>query len=533
VLRRLLLGLVTALIIARPLVLGEDPGLLAPQSGTSNLVLSLLWLVALAGWAAWRAWSQQRDRRGGVLELGLLAVAACAFVSAAVAAAYKHPAWLIAWEWVVLLAVFVLVRQLARTPAENHGLLAAVLASAVSIAAYAVYQYTVELPALRSTLADPNQLREAMAREHIFLDADDSYLQNFRRRVEQDNAFGTFAHPNTFAGYLALLLPALAGRAVVAARVWGRSWRTVVAMGCAVLVGVALWLTHSRGAILATLLVGAVVGLLHGRRFLWAHKGWVAGGLVVLLGVAALALRDERLAAGLGKATRSGALRQDYWTATWAMINDHPWLGVGPGNFGRSYPRYMVPTAFERIQDPHNFALELWATCGLFGLLALLVTLAAFFRAARPHLTAAPDPEPWTLNPRPTWLFYYAGMAGLFLAFLLRVLGMNADEILLEGVSSGVRAVIWFAAFALFDGLLWIGPSLVLALVMGFAAALLNLLVSGGITAPSLAQVSWVVAALALNGREPQPEPHTGGGDWLRRVLPAPLLAAVCLTYFR
>ena len=56
-LRRGLLGLVTALIVARPLVAGEDPGLLAPLSSTTNLVLTLLWLFAVLGWAIWRAWS--------------------------------------------------------------------------------------------------------------------------------------------------------------------------------------------------------------------------------------------------------------------------------------------------------------------------------------------------------------------------------------------------------------------------------------------------------------------------------------------
>src|SRR5436190_2242442 len=54
-LRRYLLGLLTALIVARPFVLGEDPGILAPLTDTSNLVLTLLWMVAAVGWAAWRA----------------------------------------------------------------------------------------------------------------------------------------------------------------------------------------------------------------------------------------------------------------------------------------------------------------------------------------------------------------------------------------------------------------------------------------------------------------------------------------------
>src|SRR5437773_9964181 len=91
-LRRGLLGLVTALIVARPLVAGEDPGLLAPLSSTSNLVLTLLWIVAVLGWAVWRAWSGDGAWYGSLVEVGLFGVVAAAFVSAGTVAAYKHPA---------------------------------------------------------------------------------------------------------------------------------------------------------------------------------------------------------------------------------------------------------------------------------------------------------------------------------------------------------------------------------------------------------------------------------------------------------
>src|SRR5207245_2539152 len=53
--RRALLGFVTALIVARPLVLGEDPGIIIHRlTDASNLVLTLLWLAPAVGWAAWR-----------------------------------------------------------------------------------------------------------------------------------------------------------------------------------------------------------------------------------------------------------------------------------------------------------------------------------------------------------------------------------------------------------------------------------------------------------------------------------------------
>src|SRR5262249_28759357 len=144
---------------------------------------------------------------------------------------------------------------------------------------------------------------------------------------------------------------------------------------------------------------------------------------------------------------QSLALRLDYWKAAWAMIHDHPWLGVGPGNFGRHYPQYMLVTATEKIIDPHNFAIELWATGGLFALLGMLVALAAFVRqtvpAAKKGLDTflpeqkVPDPffaEPVAQEPRIHWEYYLGGMAGLLLAFWVRTSGLSPDEIIGEGV---------------------------------------------------------------------------------------------------
>src|SRR3954465_2066222 len=98
-LRRLLLGLAPALIVARPLVMGEDPGRLLPWTGVADLVLGLLWLVGVVGWAIWRVWSGTPAWYAGPVEVALLGVVGFVFLSAGVAARYPHPAWLVASEW--------------------------------------------------------------------------------------------------------------------------------------------------------------------------------------------------------------------------------------------------------------------------------------------------------------------------------------------------------------------------------------------------------------------------------------------------
>jgi O-antigen ligase len=562
--RRVLLAGVTALIVARPFVLGEDPGVLKrPLSDSAGMWLSLLWLLLAVGWAVWRVWSKQGTWYSSLVDVPLAAVVGLVFVSSALAAEYKHPAWLIAWEWLVLLVLFVLVRQLARTAGERRSLLAAVVATGVSVSGHALYQYTIEFPNQRKLAANPQQLQKEAS--SLGLQADDP---NLIERLQEANVFATFAHPNSFAGYLALLLPAAVGFAIVCWRKYGLSWWAVAVTGCALLTGTALWLTHSRGAILASVLVGAVVVVVRCRSSWWRYKGWVLAGTVGLVGVLILALQGGVGKAALARGQASMDLRLGYWRATWRMIRDpqrrlriteeptakeadgsepatppspnrqaefYPrnwWLGVGPGNFGGHYPRYLAALAQEKVKDPHNFALEMWATSGIFALAALVLALAAFFWQTRSAWTER-DPGPMAAEPIGPlrWEFYLGGMLGLTLGFVLQVSSLPqdnlSDRILMAGLTSGASSLVWFAAFALLDNLLWEGPSQVLAMVAGVAALLLNLMVSGGLSFPSVAQPLWTVAALALADRATLRK----SAHWLGIVLPLPIVAVVGLIY--
>lgn len=500
-LRRAVLGLAALLLVARPLVLGEDPGLISRLSTASGLLLTVLWLLAAVGWAAWRAWSTQAFTGSWLVEAGLSLTVVGVFLSS-ITAAYRHPALLIAWEWLVDLAILLVIRQMTRSQEERRGFVAILLASAVSLSAYAIYQAAVELPRQQLLLAQPEHLQQELARNGIYVDPADPEFSFWQKRMEMNHVFGTYAHPNSFAGYLVLLLPAAFWAAIRSWRAERRGWRPYAVTACAVLLAVALWLTHSRGGILGGLLAGAGIMAVQFRHRLSVRPRWIAVGI----GIAALGLVAWSLVPGgsssLGKAWRSLLLRGDYWAATWGMIRDHPLLGVGPGSFGSYYPRYQLPTAFEQIQDPHNWILEIWATSGLLTTIALLASLAAFGRILAQSGVAAADPAPlagslWKL---PHWEFVLGGVAGLLLALVLRAGDLSADEIKQEGLVSAVRAGIWFAAFCVLYPVPWSERSLQWALGTGVAALLLNLLVSGGIALPSVAQFLWAGVALALSG---------------------------------
>jgi hypothetical protein len=531
-LRRFLLGLVTALIVARPFVLGEDPGLLAPESEPSSMVLTFLWFVALAGWAIWRFWAKKPALYVGLVELGLFIVVACYFTSTAFAASYKHPAWLIAWEWTALLVVFFVVRQLAAGEAEQNALLAAFLATVVTISLYALYQYTIEYPAL------PAQI-EAMKKEGV----DPAYLaQREARILEQPHVNSTFAHSNSFAGYLVLLLPALAVAALLARQSFGPGGRTGFAVVCVVVGLAALWLTHSRGGLFALGLVALGAAVWVGRNWLRSHALAALGVLLVLAVGAGLVIHQRWLDTAVGKSEGGLGVRLDYWTTTVAMMRGHEWLGLGPGNYGRHYPQFMKPEWHEHIKDPHNLLFEVWSSAGPFAVLGLCLALGAFFWSLRRRNQPPAEAKGDERGVR--WEIYLGGMAGLLLGFILRTAfqspddilqgGIHArspDTILYEGIVAGVRAVVWFAVFSLLEPIRWPPELRVGALTAGVVALLLNLCVSGGIGFPSVAQPLWIAAALALAACYPAPALRA---RWprLTLALPIPLLLGVMFAYF-
>ncbi len=148
-------------------------------------------------------------------------------------------------------------------------------------------------------------------------------------------------------------------------------------------VALALGLSFSRGA----LLLGVPAALL--------AMGWRAGGryrrvalVLVLVGMLALIplLRLPRFGSLLDLHEGSTFFRLKLWRSTLALIREHPWFGVGPGNFLAAYrTRYVLPSAWQEFDlgHPHNIYLDHWTRLGLLGLLAGAMIQLAFWRRVR------------------------------------------------------------------------------------------------------------------------------------------------------
>ncbi len=154
-------------------------------------------------------------------------------------------------------------------------------------------------------------------------------------------------------------------------------------------VGVALGLTASRGALLLGVPAGATFFawfFLHQpkrpRRVQFKFsKPWLLA--MVALGLLSLGTAILFSWARLTNVT-TASQRLITWQATWQLWRAYPLLGVGPGGFFWRYPAYLAQaTAEPNLEHPHNVWLEFAANWGLIGVLWLGALLWRLIRLTR------------------------------------------------------------------------------------------------------------------------------------------------------
>ncbi len=196
---------------------------------------------------------------------------------------------------------------------------------------------------------------------------------------------GFYGSPNNLALYLGRVFPL--GVAVAA---WGRRDVRKVLYGLAALVmGIALVLTYSRGAWLfgvpASVLFLVMAHTLRRRRTSRVLVALVCVLLVVGIVLVVLLSGTERWGSLLDASEGTTFFRLRLWQSSLAMGRDHPILGVGLDNFLYQYrTRYVQPVAWEEfdLSHPHNLILDFWLRLGLLGPVVLGWLLVWFYRSA-------------------------------------------------------------------------------------------------------------------------------------------------------
>jgi putative inorganic carbon (HCO3(-)) transporter len=265
------------------------------------------------------------------------------------------------------LGVYALMRQLlASSPLWWDRLVAALL----------VGQLFTSVIGIRQLYAEPSQLARW---------SDNNSVAEGTVRI-----YSTLDNPNLLGGYLLPILPL----AAVAVLRWRTLPRRLFALLSLVLGIVALVLTYSRGAWMGMVASLGLLGLLLAMRQTRHWPLFWRRTLPLLLLVAAAValvvlvtqvepLRVRVMSLVAGREDSSNNFRINVWTSVLAMINDRPWLGIGPGNtaFNLIYPLYQQPK-FNAL-SAYSIPLELLVEAGVPG---LLTGLALLFTAMRTGL---------------------------------------------------------------------------------------------------------------------------------------------------
>ncbi len=514
----LLLGAAIALIVATPLIASE-----AAVVFGSHVVLIMAWLVLTAAWLMRCLLGAQPVWHVGPAGAALAAFLCVHSLSAVIMMHQGHarPTLNALWVWVSFGLLFFAVRQLVRRNVEQRAVVSIVIALAVGLASFGVYQTAYIYPQQRAEYkAHPARV---LSDAGIYAPLGSPQRRHFEDRLAGTEPTGPFALTNSLAGFLAPCLVLLAGLAASLYRslpgrarhgqsptTSGRGLQVVKVAGVLLGAGAVLaclLLTKSRAGYLAVLAGLSWLAISDVVPRVWLQWRRLAAGLSGLIVIVVLLSfyggLDRQL---LTEASKSMLYRWEYWQASMGMIADHPGWGCGPGNFKDYYTEYKLPESSETIADPHNFLVEVAATAGLPALvLFLLVGLVLWWRVRRyrdrrigrsetPRVEPA-VPMPNDVLPNNVLPIYVGAVMGFLLAYPAGWVGGQSPSFDMLWVALPATLVtIWFLQPWVLSGSLPAG-----ALLAAAATLLVNLLAAGGIGFPGVAGLLWLLVALLLN----------------------------------
>ena len=229
---------------------------------------------------------------------------------------------------------------------------------------------------IRQYQDDPDVILEQLGIEknsfnHILLEHR-IYSKDVRSFFTTGNSAGSFAILTSFAA-IALLAELLKNRKSFP-KLTGN--RALVGLLLAFII-FGLLLTHSKGAIVAFFFsTGIFLLLLRSKRPKLSKNMILAGCFVGILTLAgAITWYGDKF--GQLPGGNSMLVRGQYWNASAKMFLDHPFAGVGGGNFQAYYPQYKTASAPETVSDPHCFILSIITQYGPLAILGFLIIIIA------------------------------------------------------------------------------------------------------------------------------------------------------------
>lgn len=257
---------------------------------------------------------------------------------------------------------------------EVRPIVSAMLVATCLTAAFGVYEYGVGSNYLFENFMDANLNDTSMYRTSDVLGPAVAY-----------RSFGTSSQPIEFGAWLSMMLPFALVRF---ARARGTAAKMLYALACATIV-LGVLVTFSRGCLLAVAITILVLGVVVRPLRAWL----VAGAASAALGLAAIWPYVAEKVADRAGDVDNVTLRFKLWQTAIAIFQDHPFAGVGIGNF----PQYQLDAVRQHGIGPffefgldhqdlvgvaENTYFQLAAETGLIGLAAGAAFVGAFFLLA-------------------------------------------------------------------------------------------------------------------------------------------------------
>jgi hypothetical protein len=468
-----------------------------------------LWIAQ--GWTIWASFAAFRSWQFGGhwnlrmtgLATGTVALIAGHVVSALVVCAtegQKRAALNGMWEWVSVGVALCWVAAGAKHAQFRRVVVVSIVSVAVTSGLLGLWQRHVWQPRLAGwiteydklevdvrTLSGPEKraaerrltvLRDELGPEYVSLDSNGRFA--LRQRVQfSTEPLGRFALANTLASLLAvgfvLGLPSLSAPASSRGK-----WLSVAVL---LLLAYVLLLTKSRTAMIAAA-YGTITFLLLAFG-LWSPRlaRWLGGctaTIAILIGVAWMTGGLDRLV--ISEAPKSLQYRMEYWKSSAEVVREHPWLGVGPGNFRQHYLRYKLPESSEEILDPHNLLLDAWVSGGLLAALAVIGLALIGMRSLRIEIPAD------MIDPKTSGMGRCAAVAILLSAMLVAIErwvfdGIVDQQVLLLGAGGAVFG--WMLSRPAIPG----GRMEFAAISAAWLTLTVHLLGAGGMEMPAVIQI--------------------------------------------
>ena len=386
-------------------------------SGVVFVLLCLIPLLAAIAYGAVDNWAL------GLLTIGAGVIAVFWILDAWMKGAFRFSANLLQLPLLGLILIGVVQLLPLRSPNVPAELLSVPASGALSLDPYLtrlavvlLIVYLVFFAAALVYLNNQKRLRRVVFTIIIFA-ALMSFFGILQRLANLDSIYGLRPSPQAipfasmvnqhhFAAFMemsiGLTLGLLFGKAA-------KKDKNLLLIIAAVLMGIAVVLTGSRGGLLSLLgVIGFVVaanllkrrvdGKSSGEAVNYRRNFALIGGgialLLVLFGSALLLGGDQSILRGVGLQDMKGDIstgRTHFWQMAVKIIYDYPFLGSGLNSFGTVYTQYDTWNGAMRVEQAHNDYLQMLADAGVAGFLCIVAFILLLFRQGLQIIGKASD----------------------------------------------------------------------------------------------------------------------------------------------